>query len=63
MAGQLFEPVALVPTGWRALSEIAAGQAWQIAVDHRGEVLERRAADACTDTSTSQFTFTLRAIL
>jgi hypothetical protein len=26
-------------------------QAWQIAVDHRGEVRERRAEDACTDRS------------
>jgi Transposase DDE domain group 1 len=26
------------------------GQAWQIAVDHRGEVRERRAEDACPDT-------------
>jgi Transposase DDE domain group 1 len=26
------------------------GQAWQIAVDHRGEVRERRAEDACGDT-------------
>jgi len=26
------------------------GQAWQIAVDHRGEVRERRAGDACADT-------------
>ena len=27
------------------------GQAWQIAVDHRGEVRERRAEDACADRS------------
>jgi hypothetical protein len=27
----------------------APQQAWQIAVDHRGEVRERRADDACTD--------------
>jgi hypothetical protein len=26
-----------------------AGQAWQIAIDHRGEVRERRADDACSD--------------
>src|SRR5262249_61123083 len=25
------------------------GQAWQIAIDHRGEVRERRADDACAD--------------
>src|SRR5215467_8551857 len=27
------------------------GQAWQIAIDHRGEVRERRAGDACADRS------------
>ena len=28
---------------------LAAGQAWQIAVDHRGEIRERRADDGCGD--------------
>jgi hypothetical protein len=28
---------------------LAPGQAWQIAIDHRGEVRERRADDACAD--------------
>jgi Transposase DDE domain group 1 len=37
--------------GERERAAIAAvpGQAWQIAVDHRGEVRERRADDACPD--------------
>ena len=37
--------------GEREKAAIAAvpGQAWQIAVDHRGEVRERRADDACAD--------------
>jgi hypothetical protein len=30
------------------------GQAWQIAIDHRGEVRERRADDACADRSCAQ---------
>ena len=37
--------------GERERTAIAAvpRQAWQIAIDHRGEVRERRADDACTD--------------
>jgi hypothetical protein len=30
---------------------LVPGQAWQIAIDHRGEVRERRAGDACADLS------------
>src|SRR5512140_761217 len=39
--------------GKREKAAIAAvpGQAWQIAVDHRGEARERRADDACPDRS------------
>ena len=37
--------------GKREKAAISAvpGRAWQIAIDHRGEVRERRADDACTD--------------
>lgn len=37
--------------GERERTAIAAvpGEAWQIAVDHRGEIRERRAGDACAD--------------
>ena len=33
----------------KAAIRLVPGQAWQIAVDHRGEVRERRAEDACAD--------------
>ena len=33
----------------KAAIRLVPGQAWQIAVDHRGEVRERRADDACPD--------------
>ena len=35
----------------KAAIRLVPGQAWQIAVDHRGEVRERRAEDACADAS------------
>ncbi len=35
----------------RRAIRLAAGPAWQIAVDQRGEIRERRADDACGDTS------------
>jgi len=34
----------------KAAIRLVPGQAWQIAVDHRGEVRERRAGGACPDT-------------
>ena len=34
----------------KAAIRLVPEQAWQIAVDHRGEVRERRADDACADT-------------
>jgi hypothetical protein len=37
----------------RAAISVVPGGAWQIAVDHRGEVRERRAGDACGDRSCS----------
>ena len=33
----------------KAAIRLVPGQAWQIAIDHRGEVRERRADDACAD--------------
>jgi hypothetical protein len=33
----------------KAAIRLVPGQAWQIAIDHRGEVRERRADDACPD--------------
>jgi hypothetical protein len=38
----------------KAAIRLVPGQAWQIAVDHRGEVRERRAEDACADAGCGQ---------
>jgi hypothetical protein len=40
----------------RTAIRLVPRQAWQAAVDHRGEVRERRADDACTDASCSHHT-------
>ena len=40
----------------RTAIHLVSGHAWQAAVDHRGEVRERRADDACTDASCSHRT-------
>ena len=43
------------PVGWdlgereRAAITAVPAQAWQIAIDHRGEIRERRAGDACAE--------------